>query len=470
MNEQNDNFDLVVIGSGPGGYIAAIRGAQLGMRVACIEKDATLGGTCLNVGCIPSKALLESSEKFHEAHAGMESHGVKLAGVELDLGAMMERKAGVVKQLTDGVAFLFKKNKVERVNGFGRLAGDGKVEVLDPEGNVSRTLAAKNILVATGSVVSTIPGVELDYDRVATSNEAIAYPEVPEHLVVIGAGVIGLELGSVWSRLGAKVTVLEYMDTMLPGFDKDVGKLAARLFKKQGLELNFGVRVTKAVPQGDKALIEYQEGEETKTITADRCLVAVGRRPMTEGIGAEKVGLAIDKRGRITVDEHFRTNVPGVFAIVDVIPGPMLAHKAEHEGVAAVEFMAGQGGHVNYDAIPNVIYTHPEIASLGKTTAELKEAGIPFKQGKFPFSANGRAKALAQTDGFVKILAHAETDRILGAQIIGPRAGALIAELAVGVEFSASSEDIARSVHAHPTLAEVVKEAALGVAGRTLNG
>lgn len=462
-------YDLTVIGSGPGGYVAAIRAAQLGMKTACVEKDATLGGTCLNVGCIPSKALLESSEKFAEAQKEFETHGIKLSGVELDLTAMMSRKRKVVQQLTGGVAQLFKKNEIERVEGLGRLAGDGKVEVVDGDGNVTRTLEAENILIATGSVVSTIPGVEIDGERVVSSTEALEFDKVPEHLVVIGAGVIGLEMGSVWARLGSKVTVLEYMPKLLPTFDDDLSKLATRLFKKQGLEFHFGVKVTGAEVNGDQVKVTYKDGDEEKSVTADRCLVAVGRKPTTQGLGTDAVGLKLDDRGRIEVDDHYRTNVDGIWAIGDVIPGPMLAHKAEHEGVAAVELMAGLPGHVNYDAIPNVIYTHPEIAGCGKTEAECKEAEIPYRVGKFPFAANGRAKALNATDGFVKIVAHEKTDRILGAQIIGPNAGTLIAELAVAIEFSASSEDVARSVHAHPTLNEVVKEAALDVDGRKIN-
>lgn len=468
MADQADQFDLVVIGSGPGGYVAAIRAAQLGLKTACIEKDATLGGTCLNVGCIPSKALLESSEKFAEAQHELQKHGVKVSGVELDLEAMMKRKQKVVKQLTGGVAGLFKKNEIERVQGLGRLAGDGKVEVVEGD-EVARTLEAKHILVATGSVVASIPGVEIDGDRIVSSTEALEFDAVPEHLVVIGAGVIGLEMGSVWARLGSKVTVLEYMPKLLPTLDDDVGKLAQRLFKKQGLEFHFGVKVTGAKVDGDEVEITYEDGDETKSVRADRCLVAVGRKPNTAGLGAEAVGLELDERGRVKVDEHFRASVRGIYAIGDVIAGPMLAHKAEHEGVAAVELIAGLPGHVNYEAIPNVIYTHPEIASCGQTEADCKEAEVPYRVGKFPFAANGRAKALESTDGFVKIVAHEQTDRILGAQIIGPRAGGLIAELAVAIEFSASSEDIARSVHAHPTLAEVVKEAALDVDGRKIN-
>ncbi|NVB39461.1 dihydrolipoyl dehydrogenase [Pseudenhygromyxa sp. WMMC2535] len=471
-----DSYDLVIIGAGPGGYVAAIRAAQLGLKVACIEKDATLGGTCLNVGCIPSKALLESSEKYEEAMGHLKAHGVLVGEVGLDLPVMLGRKDKIVKQLTSGVAMLFRKNKVAELHGFGRFTGEQEgeakvIEIVDGEGKVSQRVAAKHVLIATGSKVATIPGVELDYDKVGTSTEALAWTEVPKHLVVIGAGVIGLELGSVWSRLGAKVTVLEYMPKMLPSMDPEVGRTAEKLFKRQGLDLRFGVKVTSAKVGGPEgAQVSYEDGEgKAQTLDCDRVLVAVGRRPMTDGLQLDTIGLATNQRGFIEVDEHYATKVAGVWAVGDVIPGPMLAHLAEHEGVAAVETIAGQPGHVNYEAVPNVIYTHPEIASLGKTPAELDEAGVPYRVGKFPLTANGRAKALNATDGFVKIIAHAETDRILGASIIGARAGDLIAEIAVAVEFSASSEDLGRSIHAHPTLAETVKEAALGALGRSIN-
>ena len=461
-------FDLVVLGAGPGGYVAAIRAAQLGMKVACVEKDASLGGTCLNVGCIPSKALLESSERFLMARSHMAEHGIKVAGVELDLPTMLGRKDKIVGQLTGGIAGLFKKNKVTHVRGLGRLAGPGRVEVDSSDGPLR--LGTRNILIATGSVPSTLPGVNLDGDRIGTSTEALAYPEVPKHLIIIGAGVIGLELGSVWARLGSKVTILEYMPALLPTMDVDISKTAARLFARQGLEMSFGVKVTGATRQGDTVAVEYLGADgKSAQISGDRVLVAVGRRPNTAGLGTEAAGVRLDKRGCIAVDEHYFTGVAGIYAIGDVIPGPMLAHKAEEEGIAAVEGMAGQPGHVNYDAIPNVIYTHPEIATVGKTEEELTKAGIPFRKGRFPFAANGRAKALGDTDGFVKILAHAETDRILGVHVLGPRASDLIAEAAVAVEFSASAEDLARSVHAHPTLAEVMKEAALDAGGRVIH-
>ncbi|KIG11556.1 Dihydrolipoamide dehydrogenase [Enhygromyxa salina] len=476
-----DSYDLIVIGAGPGGYVSAIRAAQLGLSVACIEKDATLGGTCLNVGCIPSKALLESSEKYAQAadKKGMGAHGIAIGKLELDLGKMLGRKDKIVKQLTSGVAMLFRKNNITSLRGVGRFTGKREadkhvIEVVGGDGAVAQSIAGTNVLIATGSKVASIPGVEFDIgeggaSRVGTSTEALAWPEVPKHLVVIGAGVIGLELGSVWGRLGAKVTVLEYMPRLLPTMETDVGDAALKLFKRQGLGFHFGVRVTGAVAVGDGAKVTYQDGDVEKVIECDRVLVAVGRKPMTDGLGLAAIGIEVDRRGCVGVDEQFRTSVEGVWAIGDVIPGPMLAHLAEHEGICAVETMAGQPGHVNYEAIPNVIYTHPEIASLGKTTAELDEAGVAYRVGKFPLMANGRAKALGETDGFVKIVAHAETDRILGASIIGARAGDLIAELAVAVEFSASAEDIGRSIHAHPTMAESVKEAALDALGRVIN-
>ncbi|HFE45447.1 MAG TPA: dihydrolipoyl dehydrogenase [Nannocystis exedens] len=469
-----ETFDLVVIGSGPGGYVAAIRAAQLGMRVACVERDSTLGGTCLNVGCIPSKAMLESSERFVEARDHLAAHGVKTSGVELDLPTMLARKNKIVSQLTGGIAGLFKKNKISRIEGHGSIPAVGEVLVTTRDGEKCRLKAGK-ILIATGSTPASLAGVEFDGDRIGTSTQALAYTRVPKHLIVIGAGVIGLELGSVWARLGAKVTILEFMPKLLPAMDEELTRLALRLFKRQGLHFTFGARVKSATVNkeaGTEATVSvtYQSasGEEA-TIEGDRVLVAVGRRPNTEGLGLEAIGVDMDRRGNIIVDEQFQSSVPGIWAIGDVIPGPMLAHKASEEGSAAVECMAGQGAHICYDAIPNIIYTNPEIAAVGSTEAELKNAGIPYRKGTFPFMANGRAKALGQTDGLVKILAHAETDRILGFHCIGPRAGDLIAEAAIAVEFSASAEDLARSVHAHPTLAEAIKEAALAVDGRVIH-
>ena len=461
------NHDLVVIGAGPGGYIAAIRAAQLGLDVACIEKEPELGGTCLRVGCIPSKALLEASERYVEARSGLKRFGVKVSGVELDLGAMQKHRERTVKALTSGVAGLFKKNEITRYAGHGRLDGqkDGRnTVVVDGEEGVK--ISCQHVILATGSVPSTLPGVEFDGERIVGSTEALEWQDVPEHLVVIGAGYIGLELGSVWARLGSKVTVLEYLDRILPGMDGETAQQAQRMFKKQGLNFQLGAKVTGASVQGDKVRVEAKGLE---ALECDRLLVAVGRKPYTENLGLETVGIETDERGRIAIDEHWKTSAEGVYAIGDVVKGPMLAHKAEEEGVACVEYIALGYGHLNYDAIPGIVYTHPEIASVGKTEEQLKESGTPYRVGKFPFMANGRAKALAQTDGQVKILAHETTDRILGAHVIGPRAGDLIAELVVAMEFGASSEDVARSSHAHPTLAEAVKEAALAVDGRTLN-
>jgi dihydrolipoamide dehydrogenase len=457
------HYDLIVIGAGPGGYVASIRAAQLGLNVACIEKEAALGGTCLRVGCIPSKALLESSERYHEVKHDYTQHGIDVSGVELNLNQMLARKQKVVDTLTGGVAYLFKKNKVTRYKGHATLLGEGKVKVV---GDQEKVIEGGRILIATGSEPANLPGIEWDYDRIGSSTVALSYSEVPKHMVIIGAGVIGLELGSVWLRLGAKVTVLEYMKTAMPGMDTDLSKEAIKIFKKQGMEFKFGVKVTGARLEGDGCIVEYEGGEP---LACDRVLVSVGRRPNTDNLGIDALGLETNRRGALLVNEHFETNVKGIFAIGDVIPGPMLAHKAEEEGIACVEYMATGYGHVNYDAIPSVVYTHPEIASVGQSEQALKEAGTPYKVGRFPFKANGRALALESTDGFVKVIAHEQTDRVLGVHIIGPRAGDLIAEVAVAVEFGASAEDIARSSHAHPTLAEVVKEAALAVDGRAIN-
>ncbi len=458
------SHDLIIIGGGPGGYVAALRAAQLGLNVACVEAEKTLGGTCVRVGCIPSKALLESSAHYHAAQHTLAAHGVKVSGVALELATLLKRKDSVVRQNTAGIDYLFKKNKVTRYLGRGRLAGAGKVTVEGAEG--TRELSAEHIIIATGSVVASLRGVELDGDRIGGSTEALSYPEVPQHLVVIGAGVIGLELGSVWQRLGAKVTVLEYQDRILPGMDAELAAEAKKVLAKQGLEFRLGVKVTAARREGDGCVVQYEGGEPLR---CDRVLCAVGRAPNTQDLGLEVAGVKLDARGRVEVDEHFRTSAPKIYAIGDVIRGPMLAHKAEDEGVACVELIAKGWGHVNYDAIPSVVYTHPEIACVGKSEEELKQAGVPYKAGSFPFSANGRARAIGSTEGKVKILAHAETDRVLGVHIIGPAAGDLIAECVAAMEFGASSEDIARTCHAHPTLAEVVKEAALAVDGRALH-
>ncbi|MBV72013.1 MAG: dihydrolipoyl dehydrogenase [Myxococcales bacterium] len=459
----DSKYDLVVIGSGPGGYVAAIRAAQLGLKVACIEKEPKLGGTCLRVGCIPSKALLQSSEKYHDAKESFAQHGI-VGDLSFDLEKMMARKDKVVSGLTDGVAHLFRKNNVTRYSGHGRILNTTSVVV--EKGRRQQVLETKDILIATGSKVAQLRGVEFDGDRIGDSTTALSYPDVPKHLVIIGAGVIGLELGSVWARLGARVTVLEYQDRILAGMDEELASSAMTVFKKQGLNFKLGVKVTGARVTKNKCTVEI---EGAKPVTCDRVLVAVGRVPNTDNLGLETVGIELDQRGRVPVDASFQTKAPHVFAIGDVIAGPMLAHKAEEEGIACVEQIVTGHGHLNYDAVPGIVYTHPEIASVGKTEDELKDAGIQYKKGKFPFMANGRARAMGETDGFVKVLAEVGTDRILGAHIIGPNAGDLIAEIALAIEFGASSEDVARSCHAHPTLAEVVKEAALSVAGRAIH-
>lgn len=455
--------DLVVIGAGPGGYVAAIRAAQLGMNVACVEKENALGGTCLRVGCIPSKALLEASELYKMAQSHLSEFGVTVDGVKLDLAKMMTRKDQIVSSLCKGIEGLFRKNKITRYTGHGRIAAPGRVTV---DGQQPVELSAKNILIATGSISAPLKGVEVDGNLIGTSTEALAYPQVPEHLVVIGAGVIGLELGCVWARLGSKVTVLEYLDRILPGMDTEIATEAQRVLTKQSLVFRLGMRVTGARVQNGRCVVEC-DGQSP--IDCDRVLLAVGRLPNTADLGLDNLNVARTNRGFIQVDRRFQTSIPGIYAIGDAIPGAMLAHKAEEEGVACAEGLAGKYCHVNYDAIPGVVYTDPEIASVGKTEEQLKDAGIPYRKGSFPFMANGRAKALGQTEGRVKMLAHAETDRILGVHILGPRAGDLIAEAAAAIEFGASSEDIARTSHAHPTLAEVVKEAAFAVDGRAIH-
>lgn len=461
--------DVVIIGAGPGGYVAAIRGAQLGFDVAVVEREPALGGTCVRVGCIPSKALLESTFLYREATESFAEHGVIVEGVRVDLAAMQARRAAVVKQNTDGVAYLFKKNKITRYLGEGRLAGDRAVSVTAPGGEVTE-LVAEHVVLAGGSEVATLKGVELDGEVVVSSTEALEWDEVPESLVVIGAGYIGLELGSVWARLGAKVTVVEYLDRILPGMDSEVAREALRVFKQQGIAFELGARVTGVTVAGDgkerraTVAIDGRDG-----VVGDRVLVAVGRRPATRALGLDAAGVALDERGRVEVDEGFRTNVPGVFAIGDLIRGPMLAHKAEEDGVLLMERLAGGSGVADYGLVPGVVYTEPEIASVGQTEDQLKDGGVAYRKGVFPFSANGRARALGQTQGRVKILADAATDRVLGVHILGPRAGDLIAEAVAAMTFGASSEDIARTIHAHPTLAEVVKEAALAVDDRALH-
>jgi dihydrolipoamide dehydrogenase len=456
--------DLVVIGAGPGGYVAAIRAAQLGLNVGCIDKNAALGGTCLRVGCIPSKALLESSERFYEARETFSQHGIRLGKVDLDLPVMLKRKEQIVETLTRGVDALFKKNKITRYHGHGKLAGQGRVAAESNNGTVE--LEAQHILIATGSEPGKLKGVELVDDRIGTSTEALSYQQVPEHLVVIGAGYIGVELGSVWRRLGAKVTILEYLDRILSGMDTEIAGEAKKLFEKQGIEFQLGARVTAARVERRRCVVEC---EGHKPIACDRVLLAAGRVPYTEGLGLETAGVELDAKGRIKVDEHFATTAKGVYAIGDVIGGAMLAHKAEDEGIACVERLVTGYGHVNYDAIPAVVYTHPEIGTVGKTEDELKAGGVNYRKGSFPLKANGRAMTLGATEGRVKILADAATDRILGVHILAARAGDLIAEAAAAMEFVASSEDLARTSHAHPTLAEAIREAAFDVDKRTIN-
>ena len=460
-----DSYDVIVIGGGPGGYVCAIRAAQLGLRTACVEKRATLGGTCLNIGCIPSKALLQSSENFKEASHSFADHGVMVEGVKLDLARMMARKDEVVSANVKGVEFLFKKNKVDWLKGSGHVAGPGQVDV---DGT---RYAAKHIVIATGSESIALPGVELDESAIVSSTGALELDQVPERLVVIGGGYIGLELGSVWKRLGAEVTVVEYLDRLVPGMDAEIAKTFERVLGKQGIKFRLSTKVTGAVRGNDGVTltVEPAKGGEAEQVKADVVLVAIGRRAHTGELGLEEAGVALDDRGRVQVDAHYATNVPGIYAIGDVIAGPMLAHKAEEEGVALAERIAGQAGHVNYDVIPGVVYTWPEVASIGRTEDDLKKQGISYKVGKFPFTANGRARAMGSTDGFVKLLADTDTDRLLGAHIIGPDAGTLIAELATAMEFGASSEDVARTCHAHPSLSEAVKEAALAVEGRALH-
>ncbi|MCH2108012.1 MAG: dihydrolipoyl dehydrogenase [Polyangiaceae bacterium] len=458
-----NQYDLIIIGSGPAGYTGAVRAAQLGLKTAIVELEEKLGGTCLRVGCIPSKALLEATEKYDEAQNHLADFGVNVDHVSFDLEKMLQRKESIVNGLTGGVAFLMKKNKVTRYFGRGSISRSGVVEVVQESGE-KEELTATSIIIATGSKVSSLAGVELHGNIVGTSTEALSYESVPEHLVLIGAGVIGLELGSVWRRLGAKVTVVEYLDRILPGIDSEIAKEAQKIFKKQGFEFRLGSKVTSARALEEGGAVVEVEGAEP--LHCDRVLLAAGRAPNTDGLGAEAVGIELDRRGFIRVDEHFRTTVPGVYAVGDVIGGAMLAHKAEEECVACVEKLATGYGHINYAVIPNVVYTHPEISSVGKTEDQLGEHGVDYKKGVFPFMANGRARALNQTDGKVKVLADAKTDRVLGVHIIGARAGDLIAEAATAMEFGASSEDIAAVCHAHPNLGEAVREAALGVAGR----
>jgi dihydrolipoamide dehydrogenase len=463
-------FDLVVIGAGPGGYVAAIRAAQLGMKVACVEKDATLGGTCLNVGCIPSKAMLESSELYHLARERFGKHGIGFEGLKLDLSAMLGRKDEVVKSLTDGVRYLFRKNKIEAVHGAGRLSTPTRVSVTGNDGG-SRELEAGHILLATGSEPVELPFLPFDRERVVDSTGALAFNEIPSHLVVVGAGYIGLELGSVWKRLGSKVTVIEFLPQIVPTADGEMGERLRRSLAQQGIEFHLETKVTGGNVQREGVTVHAEKKDGTALrLECARVLVAVGRRPYTEGLGLAEAGVAVDGRtGRITVDKRYRTSIPSISAIGDLIDGPMLAHKAEDEGITFAECLAGRFGHVEYGTIPSVIYTAPELASVGLTEEQVKVQGIGYKVGKFPYAANGRARALGETEGQVKILADAITDRVLGVHILGPRASELIAEAVAVMEFAGSAEDIARTCHAHPTLSEATREAALAVDGRAIH-
>lgn len=462
------DYDVVIIGGGPGGYNCAIRAGQLGLKAACIEDRGTLGGTCLNVGCIPSKALLHASEAFEDANTHFAKLGIEAKGVALNLKQMMAAKQETVDGLTKGIEFLFKKNKVDYIKGRGKIAGQGQVEVTDSDGK-TQTLAAKNIVIATGSEVTPLPGVEIDEERIVSSTGALSLNSVPKKMVVIGAGVIGLELGSVWRRLGSEVSVVEYLPRILPGADGEVAKQSQRIFKKQGFDFHLGTKVTaaKKTKTGVKLTMEPAAGGDATTMDADVVLVCIGRRPVTDGIGLEEVGVRVDERGFV-ITEHWRTSANNVWAIGDCTHGPMLAHKAEEEAVACAESIAGKAGHVNYGVIPGVVYTAPEIAWVGRTEEELKDSDVPYNKGAFPFTANSRARANHTPDGFVKVLAHKETDEILGVHMVGPHVSEMIGEAALAMEFRAASEDIARTCHAHPTLSEALRQAAMGVEGWTM--
>jgi dihydrolipoamide dehydrogenase len=462
-------YDLVIIGTGPGGYVCAVRAAQLGMKVAVVEKNATLGGTCLNVGCMPSKALLHASEMFEEAEHSFAKMGVSVSTPKLDLPAMMNFKQQGIDGNVKGVDFLMKKNKIDVLKGTGKILGAGKVEV-SGDGK-TETVETRNIAIATGSDIARLKGIEIDEKRIVSSTGALSLEKVPEKLLIIGAGVIGLELGSVWQRLGAQVMVVEFLDRILPGMDGEVAKQFQRVLEKQGFAFKLGAKVTGVDTSGKTliAKVEPAAGGAAETLEADVVLVCIGRVPYTEGLGLKEAGIALDDRGRVQIDQHFSTSVKGVYAIGDVVAGPMLAHKAEDEGVACAEIIAGQAGHVNYDVIPGVVYTTPEVSSVGKTEEELKQAGVAYTSGKFPFTANGRSKVNQTTDGFVKVLADAKTDRVLGVHIIGREAGEMIHEAAVLMEFGGSAEDLARTCHAHPTRSEAIKEAALAVGKRAIH-
>ncbi|MCE7886807.1 MAG: dihydrolipoyl dehydrogenase [Alphaproteobacteria bacterium PRO2] len=461
----SEKFDVIVIGAGPGGYVCAIRCAQLGMKVAVAEKRETLGGTCLNIGCIPSKALLSASEKFESAEHYFADMGVEVGRVSVNLKKMMAFKDDVVSSNTRGIEFLFKKNKVTHLKGAGEIVAAGKVKV------GGAVYECDNIVIATGSDVISLPGIEIDEKKIVSSTGALTLEKVPDSMIVIGGGVIGLEMGTVWRRLGAKVAVIEFLDNILPGMDEEIRKEAAKIFKKQGIEFKLSSKVTaaKAMGKGVELMVEPAAGGKAEKLSAEIVLMAIGRKPYTEGLGLEKVGVRLDERKRVEVDEFFESSVEGIYAIGDVIKGPMLAHKAEDEGVILAEMLAGQSGHIDYDKIPGVVYTHPEVASVGKTEEQLKKDGVEYRAGKFPFMANGRARAMGAIDGFVKILADAKSDRVLGAHIIGPEAGTLIAEIVLAMEADLTAEDIARTCHAHPTLEEAVKEAALAVHKRPIH-
>jgi dihydrolipoamide dehydrogenase len=465
-----ERYDVVIIGAGPGGYVAAIRAAQLGMKTACIDSRATPGGTCLNIGCIPSKALLQSSEKYAEARNGLAEHGIKISKADLDLAAMIARKDKVVTTLTRGVEFLFRKNKVDWLKGTARITAPGRVMVGTGNG-ASQEIEAGAIVIATGSESIPLPGLTIDEQRVVSSTGALAFDRVPERLAVIGGGYIGLELGSVWSRLGSKVTVIEFLDRILPNMDRELGPALQRVLTRSGVAFKLATKVVGGELGNEAVTLELEpaKGGDRETLVADAVLVAIGRRPFTDGLGLDEVGITRDPAGRIPVGENFATNVAGIYAIGDVIRGAMLAHKAEEEGIAVIERLAGQKNEIDYDAIPSVVYTWPEVAAVGKTEEELQAAGIEYRVGKFPFTANARARTNAETDGFVKVLADAASDRVLGVHIIGPDAGTMIAEAALAMEFGAAAEDIARTCHAHPTLSEALKEAALAVDGRAIH-
>jgi dihydrolipoamide dehydrogenase len=463
-------YDLVIIGTGPGGYVCAVRAAQLGMKVAVVEKDATLGGTCLNVGCMPSKALLHASEMFGEAGHSFAKMGVSVPAPKLDLPSMMNFKQQGIDGNVKGVEFLMKKNKIDVIHGKGKILGAGKVEVSGGAGK-TQVVETKNIVIASGSDIARLKGIEIDEKRIVSSTGALSLDQVPSRLLIVGAGVIGLELGSVWHRLGAQVTVVEFLDRILPGMDGEVAKQFQRILEKQGFAFKLGAKVTGVDTSGKTliAQIEPAAGGKSETLEADVVLVCIGRVPYTEGLGLKEAGVALDNRGRVQIDAHFSTSVKGIFAIGDVVAGPMLAHKAEDEGVAVAEILAGQAGHVNYDVIPGVVYTTPEVSAVGKTEEELKQAGVAYTSGKFPFTANGRSKVNQTTEGFVKVLADAKTDRVLGVHIIGREAGEMIHEAAVLMEFGGSAEDLARTCHAHPTRSEAIKEAALAVGKRAIH-